>query len=49
MTNIKEQYKILKDVGKGVETDKKKFAPAFEKNAVLLPTPKTKKNKEKTK
>ena len=23
--------------------------PAFEKNAVLLPTPKTKKNKEKTK
>ena len=51
MTSLKDQYKMLKDVGKGVEEDKKKFAPPFEKNAVLLPKVKKlfKNNKEKTK
>ena len=37
MTSVRDQYKLLKDIGKGVTDGVKKFAPPFEKNAVLLP------------
>ena len=37
MTSVRDQYKLLKDIGKGVTDGVKKLAPPFEKNAVLLP------------
>ena len=58
MTSLKDQNKLLKDAGKGVEVElksmldgvknidskfqeklaKKKYAPEFKKDAILIPT-----------
>ena len=37
MTNVKDQYKLLKDIGKGVTDGVKKLAEPFVKEAVGLP------------
>jgi hypothetical protein len=62
MTSLKDQQKLLKDAGKGVEAElksmlegvknidskfqeklaKKKYAPEFKNDAVLIPTKKNK-------
>ena len=37
MTSVKDQYKLLKDIGKGVTDGVKKLAEPFVKEAVGLP------------
>ena len=37
MTSVRDQYKLLKDIGKGVTDGVKKFAEPFVKEAVVLP------------
>ena len=37
MTSVKDQYKLLKDIGKGVTDGVKKLAEPFVKEAVVLP------------
>ena len=37
MTSVKDQYKLLKDIGKGVTAGVKKLAEPFVKEAVVLP------------
>ena len=37
MTGVKDQYKLLKDIGKGVTEGFKKVSEPFVKEAVVLP------------
>ncbi len=37
MTSVKDQYKLLKDIGKGVTEGVKKVTEPFVKEAVILP------------
>ena len=37
MTGVKDQYKLLKDIGKGVTEGVKKVSEPFVKEAVILP------------
>ena len=37
MTGVKDQYKLLKDIGKGVTEGVKKVTEPFVKEAVILP------------
>ena len=37
MTSVKDQYKLLKDIGRGVTDGVKKLTKPFVKEAVILP------------